>query len=193
MKFDPQCDNIAIVLSALKLRQSADFMDSYSEPYVMVVGMDETSADGARFHSQLNAFSNVRAYQPLVAAGEGLLLYGPANPGAFVTLSVAIMESDAEIRQAGQDLQAWVSQAAQHIGVASLLATNPGATTARSLVEQLLGRIASRMRDNQDDNLLTVSGCWFRDRPVPYNINSFSVHHNDFAEATLKVIPLPPG
>lgn len=193
MKFDPQRDCIAIVLSALKLRQSADGLDRYSEPYVMVVGLEDTAGGETRFHCQLNAYSNVRAYQPLVAAGEGILLYGPANPGAFVTLSVAIMESDADIRQAGQSLAAWVSQAAERVGAFSLLAAQPGAVTARAVVEEVLGLVAKRMGDNQDDTLLTINGCWFRDRPVPYNIDSFSVHNNDFAEATLKVIPLAAG
>lgn len=193
MEFNAHTDPIAIVLSALKLRQSADLMDRYSEPYVVVVGMDANSGSEPGFHTQVVEFSNVRAWQPLVPAGEGILLYGPANPGAFVALSVAIMESDADVREAGQRLEQRVAQAAQSMQAASLYAASPGAAAARALAERVLHRVAAQMMENRDDMLLTLSGCWLRDRPVPYGINGFSVHHNDFAEATLKVIPLPAG
>lgn len=190
MNFDPSNDNIAIVLSALKLRQTSDGLDPYNEPYLIVLAMDENDAGQARLSYHLQEFHNVREYQPMVPAGEGVMLYGPANPGAFVTLTVALMESDEDIREAGAQIQALITRVNADLQTTNLSKILPGVAAAEAFLHAVLGEVAGVLVENRDDYLLTISGTWLRDTPTPYKIGSFTTHHNDFAEATLKVVPL---
>ncbi|MCT4706401.1 hypothetical protein MUA03_10855 [Enterobacteriaceae bacterium H16N7] len=190
MNFDPACDNIAIVLSALKLRKSSDGLDKYNEPYIVVLAMDEHDAGNTRLAYQLKEFHNVKAYEQIILAGDGVMLYGPANPGSFVTLSVMVMESDEDFKAVGAQIDSVITRLNAGLPTTNVAKMQPGVAAAEMILQTALGELADVLSGNKDDYLLTVSGTWLRDTPTPYKIGSFSTHHNDFAEATLKVVPL---
>ena len=55
--------------------------------------------------------------------GDGHLLYGPANPGEFVALSVLIMECDRDMRKLGEELDRVVKSKAVDLGVKDIPVT----------------------------------------------------------------------
>jgi hypothetical protein len=80
----------------------------------------------------------VKVYELAVVPDNAILLYGPENPGDFVTLNLALMESDADIRMAGENLDAFISDAANKTQASTLLAANPTVSVAIKVAEEML-------------------------------------------------------
>jgi hypothetical protein len=132
----------------------------------------------------------VKVYELAVVPDNAILLYGPENPGDFVTLNLALMESDADIRMAGENLDAFISDAANKTQASTLLAANPTVSVAIKVAEEMLALIARKMMKNDDDKVMLIHDSWLRDSPIPYDINHHKIHANDFAEMTLRVMPM---
>jgi len=72
-------------------------------------------------------FPKVRKGATVRMLGDGHLLYGPANPGEFVAMSVLIMESDRDLRTLGDELDKIVKSKAVDLGVKA-----PGSAPGRA-------------------------------------------------------------
>lgn len=81
-------------------------------------------------------FRNIRRGDSLPILGDGLLLYGPKNPGGKVALHAAIMESDDRTRDISKRLQEGIEHAGlfkmidQIVSTGSLAAPQVAAITA---------------------------------------------------------------
>ncbi|MGH1346274.1 MAG: hypothetical protein ACRBN8_32205 [Nannocystales bacterium] len=122
--------------------------------------------------------------------GDGHLVYGPANPGEWVAVSVLLMESDAGIRRAGVSLNSLVSSAAQEAGLKALLSSNPTVLAVGTAVEVVANLVSQTLMANRDDSLLRVQGAFLRGGSVPYDINRKFTRRNRTAALDVKVIPL---
>jgi hypothetical protein len=85
--------------------------------------------------------------------GDGHLLYGPANPGEFVAMSVLIMESDRDIRKLGDELDKLVKSKAVDLGLKAILAANPGSGAVLGVLKEMTQYIAGALKNNKDDEL----------------------------------------
>jgi len=99
--FDPHQDKIAITVPKFEfLKNSEGFlMQPYNEPYILSFAVDSSGRSEPRLDFNFEPFYKVRPGDTVKMLGDGLLLYGPRNPGEFVALSVLVMESDEDVRK----------------------------------------------------------------------------------------------
>jgi hypothetical protein len=122
--------------------------------------------------------------------GDGHLLYGPANPGLFVALSVLVMESDSDLRALGQQLTDLVKSKAVELGVNAVLAANPGHAAVLGVLKELTQHVAGSLKNNRDDELYRTDGVFLRDLPNPYHVDREYTFGNEWAEVAIKIIAL---
>ena len=95
------------------------------------------------------------------------------------------MDSDADIQNAGKQLEAAINTSAI---AASVVA--PTAMVATSLAEEVLQGIAHGMQQNKDAPNMFVHDSWLQGLTPPYGINQYKLHASDSAEISLRVSPI---
>lgn len=195
MPFDKNNDSIAITVPRFVLRKSSDgpwgTTHLYrNEPYILTFAVDSNGLGTTKIDFNKASFPNVREGDEVNMIGDGHLVYGPANPGEWVAVSVLVMESDEGIRRAGKTLEEIVQNASLDAGLRALLTAN---ATAAAIGRGLLsvGEIVARILQlNTDDQLFLTHGVFLRDKPVPYDVNRLFRRRNEYIELDLKVVNL---
>ena len=95
-------------------------------------------------------FHRVRSDEPLSLSGSGILIYPPADPGAYFGLYLAVMESDEGTRDAAKFVADTVEKIEAHDGLKAVLDD-----AAMAPLGGLARVIAAVMKANRDDYLLT--------------------------------------
>lgn len=197
MLFNPQSDPIAITVPRLAIVKTyapnpieAIFEGTTSEPYLVTLAVDANNVVQKSLELNMACYPNMRPMSAVDMLGHGHLVYGPRNPGAFVTASILVMESDRDINEVGATLEDLLGSEAAKLGVKALMAANPGATAIISIVQKLAELLGRRLRANKDDHLLTVHGTYLQGAMVPYDVNRMSTHKNDYVEIAVKCMPL---
>lgn len=194
MAFDPKKDNIAITLSYMKLLKSSDiFFDGYSEPYVLSLAIDAENAKNPTLYYQTIPFPKVKDGGSVSIMGDGLLLYGPKNPGAFVTLSALFMESDRDVRKMGGIINGIISSQAAELGLKAAIAANPGSAIAIAIIKELALYVSGALAKNGDDELFKIEGSFLRDQYSPYHVNHVYEYRNEYIGANINILPLKSG
>ncbi len=201
MTFNPTQDKIAITIPQFTLKkpslgQGIDPLFEiwpdgvFNEPYFISLAIDSYGIKQKSLEFNFTEYPNVRAGETVTMLGDGSLVYGPKNPGAFVAVSVAFLEMDQDVRDAGKFIQHAISSKAAELGLKALLATNPGAGVVATFLKELIRFVAASVADNKDDFLLRTEGVFLRDTSVPYCVNRSFQRSNEFLDMSLQVIPL---
>jgi len=168
MAFDPMKDNIAIALNYLKLLKSSDIFDSYSEPYVVCLCVDASDNKNPLINYKFQPFPKVREGGSVAITGDGLVLYGPRNPGEFVALSLLFMESDQDVRATGEMLKELITSQAVALGLKAIISANPGSAAMVGIIKELALFVSSALAKNGDDELFRIEGSFLRDQSQYY-------------------------
>lgn len=193
MEFDKNKSKLAVTIPRFGLRKKHKelFEGKYLEPYILSLAVDAKGANNPAIGFNLMPFPKVAPGSCVEMMGDGHLVYGPANPGEFLAISVLIMEADHDIRNAGKDLQSFIKSKAVDLGMKAVIVAHPGAAAALGILKELTQFTAGLLKENKDDELFRVSGTFLRDGIVPYHINRKYQYGNDYAEVDIKILPLP--
>ena len=195
MKFDKEKSKIAMTIPRFSLRKPHVewFEGKYYEPYIASMAVDANGPKKPAIGFNLMPFPKVSAGGSVTMLGDGHLVYGPANPGDFVAVSILIMEADRDIRAVGKSIENFIKSKAVDLGMKVLIASNPGAGATLGILKELTQFVAGMLKNNKDDELFRVEGTFLRDGPVPYHINREYQCGNDYVALDLKIIPLQKG
>lgn len=192
MAFNPTSDKIAITIPEFTLMKKADgIFSKYNEPYIVSLAIDEQGSNNPKIDFNIMPFPKVAVGGTVKMLGDGHLLYGPTNPGEFVAISVLIMESDSDMRELGKKIEKIVKAKAVELGIAAIVAANPGSAAILGILKELTQLVAGQLKDNKDDELFRISGTFLRDHQVPYHINRlYTGLGNDFIDLSMQIVPL---
>ena len=192
MAFDKTKDKIAITIPEFTLKKKADgILSKYNEPYIVSLAIDEQGSNNPKINFNVMPFPKVAVGGTVKMLGDGHLLYGPKNPGLFVALSVLIMESDSDMRELGGKIEEIVGSKAVELGIAAIVAANPGAAAIIGILKELTQLVAGQLKQNKDDELFRTAGTFLRDHQVPYHVNRlYTGLGNDYIDLAMKIIPL---
>lgn len=195
MSFDKLNEKIAITVPRFRLRESSDgpwgTEHLYrNEPYLVTLAVDEAATRQPEIHFNTAYYPNIMEGDEVLMLGDGHLVYGPSNPGAWVACSVLLMESDEDVREAGRGLDKIVKTASKNAGVKALLSSSPTAAAVGSAVFMVGRLVAQALMKNKDDGLIRTQGTFLRDASVPYNVNRLYRRRSRKAAVDVKVIPL---
>lgn len=186
--FNPLEDNIAVFMTTLRIRKPFDF-GNHLDPYIVVIATDKKDYT-IRMNVSHFVFPGAKVYQQIISPDNAILLYGPENPGEFLTLSIMLLDSDENIQNAGKQLEAAINTSAIAAKVIARLTANPTAMVAVALAEEVLQGIAHAMQQNNDDPIMFVHDSWLQGLTPPYGINQYKLHASDNAEISLRVSPI---
>jgi hypothetical protein len=192
MTFNRATDKIAITVPEFTFKKGGGSITDwlYSEPYLVTLAIDSQLVTQESLNFNFVEFPNVRSGNTVKMLGDGHLVYGPSNPGEFVAVSVLLMESNSQDKELGKIIGEFVKSGAVEIGVTAAIAANPGAGTALKLVKEVTAFVSDQMKEKKDTPLYRVEGIFLRDTSVPYSVNRQITSGNEFADLSVKVIPL---
>lgn len=190
LNFDANKDNIAVVIKQFTLKKKGDKFQRYSEPYIVSMAIDENGANNPAIDFNVLSFPNVKKGDTVDFIGQGLLVYGPKNPGSFLAFSILFMESDQDIRDLGKTISEIVKSEAVKIGAKALLKAVPTYGTAINLLTSITEVVSNQMQKNKDDELYRRSGTLLRGVLPPYDILRVYKGENDYIDAHVSTIPL---
>lgn len=189
MSFNPSSDSIAVTVPYFSLLKSSDLgRGAHNEPYIVSVAIDDHGVGNQAVSFNNTVFPRMRPGDRIDMIGDGHLLYGPRNPGAFVAFSVLVLESDEDL---DQKLAVVVKQASESTDLKTILAGIASrASAALAGVNSAMALVAKLLAKNKDDELFRTGGTLLRDRQPPYQINRQFTNSNEYVELAVKVIPL---
>lgn len=192
MPFDPSNDSIAITIPFFTLLKREGFgpINRYNEPYIVSVSVDESGRHDPAVNFNFMPFPKVKKGTAVEMIGDGHLIYGPANPGTFVAVTVLIMEADKDIRNFGDKLERIVQSKAVSLGLGSIMSSNPAAAPILGVLKEVTQFVAGELKNNGDDELFRYEGTFLRDGPVPYHVNRRYISANNFVEVATEIKPL---
>lgn len=189
--FDKHNDNIAIVIKDFTLKRKSEiFFDRYSEPYIVSMAIDANGGENPAIDFNILPYPKVRKGETVSFDGQGHLIYGPKNPGDFVAYSILFLESDKDIREAGNTVEEIIKSEVVNMGAKAILKANPSYGTAISILRSLTEFIAVQMQKNKDDELFRRNGTLLRDVTPAYDILRTYTSENDYIKTRISVIPL---
>ncbi|MBW8041106.1 MAG: hypothetical protein FVQ85_14040 [Planctomycetes bacterium] len=191
-KFDKRKSSIAITVPRFTLKKKHDewFEGKYNEPYILSLAVDTANTEMPGIAFNMMPFPKIAEGGTVTMLGDGHLVYGPANPGEFVAISILMMEADSDIRTRGKILEDFIKSKAVDLGFKLIIASNPGAAAILALTKELTQFLAGLLKENKDDELFRIEGTFLRDGTVPYHINREYQNSNEYVELSVKVIPL---
>ena len=191
-KFDKRKSHIAITVPRFTLKKKHEewFEGKYNEPYILSLAVDAAHTKMPVIAFNMMPFPKVAKGGTVTMLGDGHIVYGPANPGKFVAISILMMEADSDIRARGKILEDFIKSKAVDLGFKLIIASNPGAAAILALTKELTQFLAGMLKENKDDELFRVEGTFLRDGTVPYHINREYQNSNEYVELSVKVIPL---
>jgi hypothetical protein len=195
-EFDPFKDKIAVMLRSFKIKKKVGMGDrKYSEPYFITIAIPQNKAlafQNVEFTTR--HFPKIRRGAKTPFLGYGMQIYGPANPGEFLAFSVLVMESDQDVRKAGESLRAALDSDFAQTAFSTLGTINPSVAIATKLAEQLARLIAERMKKNEDDEVFLTSGALLRDvmdaENKAFHIQEMMFPSNDYVDLEIEVLPV---
>jgi hypothetical protein len=192
MTFNRETDKIAITVPEFTFKKGGSNITDllYSEPYLVTLAIDSQLVTQESLNFNFVEFPNVRRGNTIKMLGDGHLVYGPGNPGEFVAVSVLLMEGNSQEKELGKIIGKFVKSGAVEIGVTAAIVANPGAGTALKLVKAVTDFVSDQMKEKRDTPLYRVEGIFLRDTSVPYSVNRQITSGNEFADLSVKVIPL---
>lgn len=190
--FNKHTDAIAITIPYFEMKKSGDIFGGVSEPYIVSIAIDEAglSNPSANIHFNTFSFPNVKKLQQVKFGGVGRMIYGSQNPGKFVSYSVLFMESDRDVRKAGENIEQILSSSAAKVVTNVLSVANPTYGMVANVVSELGILVGKMMKKNKDDELFRVEGTLLRDTLPPYYIGDSFESFNKYISCPINVIPL---
>ena len=189
-RFDPGVDKIALMLQSFRLLKKTDNF-RYAEPYVVGFSVSGNQRTEQPFEFVFQTYPNTRKGELKDFKGDGLRLYGPANPGEYLAFSILLMESDADVRETGRMIQEALDSKLLKDTLPALVMANPTAAIATQLLTEVTNIVSGIMSKNKDDELLRMSGTLFQNvigtSYLPYRIKENFKDQNHKAEIEVRV------
>lgn len=198
MNFNKNTDNIAVTIPGFRLRKTAEgklnIFNRKNEIHIATVAIDQNGQQDSKPAVYINKHSleyAVKPWERVNFLGDGRLIYGPGNPGAFVYVMIVFVESDRDIRAFGKNLEDIVktddfSKTLSTIGTL----INPSAQIITSIISPLTQLLSKALQKDSDNAILTQEGVFFRDKVPPYNVGDEFTYMNQHIEFSLRIIPL---
>ncbi len=190
--FNKYQDEIAVTIPYFEMRKSGDIFGGLSEPYIISIAVSESALKDPNANLQLNNFyfPNIQKCLRVNFGGVGRIIYGPQNPGKFVTYNVLFMESDKDVREAGNNLDQFMRS--PEIGAISkaLALANPTYGAVAEVVRQIGSLVGKFMKKNKDDELFRLEGALLRDTDPPYNIGDTYESFNKYIACPIHILPI---
>ncbi|AJE23545.1 hypothetical protein [Azotobacter chroococcum] len=193
MSFDESINSIAVVIKEFRLRNDAErkWLDENNEIGIVSIAVDESGLQkGAAIDLNAKTFPMVREGDLVTFDGQGHLLYGPKNPGAFLVYSMLFFECADDTRELGGFIEGVVGSEATNIGVKAMLAANPTLGAVLNAVTSLTSTISSRMTKAKSRELYRRNGTLLRDIRPPFDILRSYYSNNHWIGVTTSIIPL---
>jgi hypothetical protein len=192
MAFNKLTDKIAITIPEFRLKHSADGLSPINEPYIITLSVDESGLSNSipSIHFNAQTFPKTHIWSTVKFDGDGYLIYGPKNPGSFVSYSILFMESDNDVREFGKKMDSVLNNDAFKIILKTLTTVKPEVGIAVTVINSLLDIIAKQLINNKDDELFRVVGTFFRDKTPPYDILRTYSQENKYISYQTRIIPL---
>ncbi len=186
---------IAIGIPGFRMRATADWPFRMNEVTISTIAFDEKGVNGSAPSLQINThelINPVQSWEEVKFAGEGgRLVYGPAEPGAFVYCAAIYVERDDKSRNLGAALEDAVHSDEVKQLMKSLKAIpNPTVQMVTSLAGPVTQLVARILKGNKDDLLFTHQGTFFQNTLPPYNAGDIFTAQNKYISSSLKVIGL---
>jgi hypothetical protein len=196
--FNKDTDTIAITVPAFTFKKGAanilfeDITDlNYSEPYFVTLAIDSHNFSQKALNFNFTEFPNIRRGGTVEMLGDGHLVYGPKNPGDFVAVSVLLMEASRDSKDLGEKVAAIAKSDVVNSAISSAVTTGDLSMSAvLKLMHELSKLVGERLQKSNDTYLFRTEGVFFKDTSVPYSVNRQFTSGNEFADLTVKVIPL---
>jgi hypothetical protein len=200
MPFDRNTDKIAITVPCFTFKKAAantlleDIYDLLTyEPYLLTIAIDSNGIQHNQLAFNFTEFPNTKRNSKIEMIGDGHLVYGPGNPGEYVAISIIVMESARETIQAGKRLESILNSESVQSSIKDVVAIMKSVSKTDiflDLTRKISQIVVSDLISTRDRHIHRLDGIFFRDRDVPFSINRQFTHGNDFAEVSVKVIPL---
>lgn len=195
-EFSPVNDKIAVMLRSFTIKKRIGVGDNkYSEPYFVTIAIPQNKKfEFKNVEFATKFYPKTRRNAKIEALADGIQIFGPANPGEFLAFCVLVMESDEDVRQAGELLDVTLKSGFADAAFAALGTINPTVALATQLTETLAKLIANQMRKNKDDQIFLTSGTLLRDvmggKSLPFHINEVMKPCNDFVDLEIQIFPV---
>ncbi|MCG8475781.1 MAG: hypothetical protein MI784_09955 [Cytophagales bacterium] len=114
MSFDKTNDQIALTIPKFRLRHSPDLIGK-NEVYIISIAVDEHGLANPRTALNVdvgikNVFiPNMKRWSWHYFGGDGYLIYGPKNPGSYLSYAILYMESNKKSRNIGREIHEFLS------------------------------------------------------------------------------------
>lgn len=195
-KFNPNKDKIALMLKSFTITVKDEGIGKkkrqYSEPYFVGLSISESGFGTQQINFVTDAYPKTRKDDRREFLGNGMRVYGPENPGAFLVFDILVMESDSDIRAVGESIRSIMNSKEIKSTILPLLAVNPSMAVAKEVLTATANLVGKILEDNKDDHLLRVHGTLMRDvmgsNSLPYNVGQIISDKNDFASVEFEVL-----
>jgi hypothetical protein len=177
---------VSVMLKSLTLNESFDFSlfgDAVNELYFTVLAWDLSGAQPlvyppAGVETRARAVASVHPGDTITFIGDGIELWGVRPAVGALYLRILVMESDADVRAAGEALEAvrkLISQSALTKSLAALAAHGAGVAVAPAAAELeavaaaasvLVQAIVALLQKNDDDVVAVFEGSYGADRAL---------------------------
>jgi hypothetical protein len=189
MSIDPSVTDVRMSLKEVYIKDTRDL--GRGDIYLVTVVTDNISPEP--FTITIKTFEDIHDEEGLQIGPGGLAIYRnePGKIPRFLDYRIMVVESDQEIRQAGDVLEQ-IKDDEQYLSFRdslSAMAGVPQPATALITVaaDFVMGLIARVLRMNRDDQIIYVAGSFddkFDDLGVKYGLVS---HKNQYGKVTYQV------
>ncbi len=195
-KFNPNKDKLALMLKSFTITVKDEGIGKkkrlYSEPYFVGLSISESGFGTQQINFVTDAYPKTRKDDRREFLGNGMRVYGPENPGAFLVFDILVMESDSDIRAVGESIRNIMNSKEIKSTILPLLAVNPSMAVAKEVLTATANLVGKILEDNKDDHLLRVHGTLMRDvmgsNSLPFNVGQIISDKNDFASVEFEVL-----
>ncbi len=194
--FNPKKDKVALMLKSFTINGKDGGLGrkkrQYSEPYFVGLTIAANSFGNQEINFGTEPYPNTKRKDKREFLGTGMRIYGPENPGDFLLFQLLVMESDSDIREAGNNIRTIMNGPEVKSGILPLLAVNPSIAIAAEVLKHLSGIISKQMMKNKDDELMRTSGTLMRDvmgdQDLPFKVGKILTDRNDAVDLELEVL-----
>ncbi len=183
-------DNIAVTLSSLAIHDRGAGVARRGHPYVVSLAIDAHKAATPAFDLNFIPFPEMRPGQRVGMLGDGHVLYGPKDPGGFVSVLVLVMNSSLDMTYAGDSVRGALEDSAASLAAELMLAGNPVASLGAAFLGELAECLAGASGNVRDSEVCRFSGSFLQDGPSPYDVGREYGINNYVGSLGLRVVSL---
>ncbi|MCC7145643.1 MAG: hypothetical protein IT443_04285 [Phycisphaeraceae bacterium] len=185
--------SIAVTLTRLCLpKRYEDVVDGdFEQPYLVCMAMDQASRRNLCLYYSFLPFPKLAGGGAVRLLDQGYPLYGPSTPGDFVLLTLMVMESERNLQTLNAQLADLIGSQSAALGLPSALADSEyRPSDLLTMLKELTDFLTGTLTATSDNELFRLQISFFRDDPIPYQLNREYDLGNDYVDLTLRICPM---